>query len=588
MHIVPAALCAVWSKSPTLASNFNIDLPYRMRQPCRILLLLLVLTGCSGLRQTTPTKKSAVPFLWENANIYFLLTDRFANGDPANDAHIDRMAPAAKLRGFMGGDIRGITKKLEEGYFDRLGINAIWFTPVLEQVHGSVDEGTGVTYGFHGYWTKDWTRLDPNFGTERDLAELVDKAHRRGIRVLLDVVINHTGPVTPQDPFWSDWARNTPQCTYRDYTSTISCTLVKNLPDIKTESNAPVELPPFLLKKWEQEGRLKHELAELDAFFERTGHPRAPRFYFIKWLTDFVRRIGIDGYRCDTVKHVEESVWAELQKEAARAFADWKKNNPAKVLDNTDFYMVGEVYGYNIAGGRDYDFGDRKVDYFAHGFHSVINFGMKYDAQNPSYEALFSKYAAQLQGPLRGKGVLNYLSSHDDGSPFDKQRTKPIEAANKLLLCPGAAQIYYGDETNRPLDIPGTEGDATLRSFMNWDDLKANRTRNGFQTKDVLEHWQKLGRFRQAHPAVGAGTHTMLSEKPYLFQRAYSAGGFSDTVVVGLDLPKGEKTVSIAGAFPEGTALRDAYSGKKTRVANGKAIVVSEFDILLLERVEYR
>ncbi len=548
----------------------------------RILLLVLVLSGCSGTRQSTQNGTAATPFLWENANIYFLLTDRFANGDPTNDVVAGRTAQTAKLRGFMGGDIRGIIQKLEEGYFDQLGITAIWFTPVLEQVHGFVDEGSGVTYGFHGYWTKDWTRLDPNFGTERDLAELVDKAHRRGIRILLDVVVNHTGPVTPQDPLWSDWARTNPQCSYRDYTSTISCTLVKNLPDIKTDSNDPVELPPFLVEKWKNEGRLNHELAELDAFFDRTGYPRAPRFYLIKWLTDWVRRLGIDGYRCDTVKHVEESVWADLQQEAARAFADWKKDNPAKVLDNNDFYMVGEVYGYNIAGGRDYDFGDRKVDYFANGFHSVINFGLKYDAKNPSYEALFSKYAAQLHGPLRGKSVLNYLSSHDDGDPYDKQRQKPFEAANKLLLCPGAAQIYYGDETNRPLDIPGTTGDATLRSFMNWDELAANTIRSGRHTQDVLAHWQKLGRFRRAHPAVGAGTHTMLSEKPYLFHRTYTAAGFSDTVVVGLDLPKGEKTISVTGVFPDGTVLLDQYSGNKTKVKNGQVTIHSEFGIVLL------
>jgi alpha-amylase len=548
----------------------------------RILLLLLVLSGCSGTRQSTQNGTAATPFLWENANIYFLLTDRFANGDPTNDVVAGRTAQTAKLRGFMGGDIRGIIQKLEEGYFDRLGVSAIWFTPVLEQVHGFVDEGSGVTYGFHGYWTKDWTRLDPNFGTERDLAELVDKAHRRGIRILLDVVVNHTGPVTPQDPLWSDWARTNPQCSYRDYTSTISCTLVKNLPDIKTDSNDPVELPSFLVEKWKNEGRLNHEQAELDAFFDRTGYPRAPRFYLIKWLTDWVRRLGIDGYRCDTVKHVEESVWADLQQEAARAFADWKKDNPTKVLDNNEFYMVGEVYGYNIAGGRDYDFGDRKVDYFANGFHSVINFGLKYDAKTPSYEALFSKYAAQLHGPLRGKSVLNYLSSHDDGDPYDKQRQKPFEAANKLLLCPGAAQIYYGDETNRPLDIPGTTGDATLRSFMNWDELTANTIRSGRRTQDVLAHWQKLGRFRRAHPAVGAGTHTILSEKPYLFRRTYVASGFSDTVVVGLDLPKGEKIISVTGVFPDETVLLDQYSGNKTKVKNGRVTINSEFDIVLL------
>ena len=116
------------------------------------------------------------PFVWENANLYFLLTDRFNNGNPANDLNFGRTGKTAKLRGFMGGDIKGITKKIEEGYFDRLGVTAIWFTPVVEQVHGGVDEGTGFTYGFHGYWTKDWTRLDPNFGTEQDLAELVDKS----------------------------------------------------------------------------------------------------------------------------------------------------------------------------------------------------------------------------------------------------------------------------------------------------------------------------------------------------------------------------------------------------------------------------
>jgi len=196
------------------------------------LYLLLLLFSCSGPKKAQQSA-GAAPFLWENANMYFLLTDRFNNGNPANDVNFGRTAQAAKLRGFMGGDIKGITQKIEDGYFDKLGITALWFTPVVEQIHDKVDEGTGATYGFHGYWAKDWTRLDPNFGTERDLAELVDKAHRRGIRILLDVVINHTGPVTPQDPLWDNWARTNPQCNYRDYNSTISCTLVKNSPTSK-------------------------------------------------------------------------------------------------------------------------------------------------------------------------------------------------------------------------------------------------------------------------------------------------------------------------------------------------------------------
>ncbi|MFN0216058.1 MAG: alpha-amylase family glycosyl hydrolase [Saprospiraceae bacterium] len=540
--------------------------------------------GCSEPKNAAISAVEKTPFLWQNANIYFLLTDRFQNADTSNDLHFGRSATTATLRGFLGGDIKGINQKIEEGYFDRLGISAIWFTPVIEQIHAVVDEGTGNTYGYHGYWAKDWTRLDPNFGTEKELAQLVETAHRHGIRIVLDGVINHTGPATSQDPFWTDWARNGPRCTYKDYMSTTSCALVDNLPDIFTESDKSVELPAFLTEKWRKEGRLEKETAELDAFFKRTGYPRAPRFYIIKWLTDYIRKYGVDGYRCDTAKHIEESVWAEFRKEADIAFADWKRANPDKVLDNNGFYLVGEVYNYFASGGRLFDFGDKKVDFFANGFDALINFDLKYDAQKNACEAIFSKYDQLLSTQLKGKCVLNYLTSHDDGDPFDKERKKPFEAGTKLLLCPGAAQVYYGDETNRPLVIPGTQGDATLRSFMNWDELALNTERNGVKTQEVLAHWQKLGRFRKEHPAVGAGVHKMLSAQPYLFKREYTAGEYNDVVVVGLDLPKGRKTLSVDGVFSDGMVVKDYYSGQKITVRGGALVVDSDWDIVLLGR----
>jgi alpha-amylase len=117
-------------------------------------------------------------------------------------------------------------------------VHAVWLTPFVEQIHGSVDEGTGKTYGYHGYWTRDWTAVDPALGTEDDLRALVDAAHRHGIRVLMDAVINHTGPVTPQDPPWpADWVRTDPTCSYRDYTTTVECTWSR-LPDILTDGMA--------------------------------------------------------------------------------------------------------------------------------------------------------------------------------------------------------------------------------------------------------------------------------------------------------------------------------------------------------------
>ena len=534
--------------------------------------------SCSTSKNVSKTQKT--PFVWEGANVYFLLTDRFNNGNTSNDTNFERNKKTAKLRGFEGGDIIGITKKIEEGYFDKLGINAIWFTPVVEQIHDGVDEGTGLTYGFHGYWTRDWTNLDPNFGTKEDLRMLVDKAHAHGIRIILDGVINHTGPVTQTDTVWpKDWVRTGPVCDYKSYEGTTACTLVSNLPDIKTESNENVDLPPFLIEKWKKEGRYEKEMAELDAFFARTGYPKAPKYYIIKWLTDYISDYGIDGYRADTVKHTEEAVWADFKTQCDFAFATWKQNNPAKVLDENSFYTIAEVYNYGIGSGKIFDFGDKKINYFENGFNNMINFEFKGDAQK-EYEFIFSKYSDKLNNELKGYSVLNYLSSHDDGAPFDAKRTKSKEAAIKLLLSPGLSQVYYGDESARSLVIEGTEGDATLRSFMNWEEIKSNS-----ETQKTLLHWQKLGQFRRNHPSIGAGIHKKISDQPYTFSRTFSKNNYSDSVIIGLNLPVGQKEVTVASIFKNGTKLKDTYSGKEVLVVNGKVSIDSEFDIVLLEAI---
>ena len=144
------------------------------------------LESSTNIQDVVHQPKKNPNFQWEAATVYFLLTDRFNNGNPNNDINFERDEETGKLRGFLGGDIQGITQKINEGYFSDLGVNAIWFTPVVEQIHGATDEGTGNTYGYHGYWAKDWTALDPNFGTDKDLETLIKTAHENGIRILLD------------------------------------------------------------------------------------------------------------------------------------------------------------------------------------------------------------------------------------------------------------------------------------------------------------------------------------------------------------------------------------------------------------------
>ncbi len=540
-------------------------------------LCLLVICACSPAdtnEDVTAQETSTNSFTWDNATIYFLLVDRFNNADSANDVTMGRTREAAVARGFMGGDIQGITEKIEEGYFNDLGINAIWFTPPVEQVRGLVNEGTGSTYGYHGYWARDWTTLDPNFGTMADLARMVETAHAHGIRIILDVVLNHTGPVTDEDPQWpEEWVRTAPVCTYMDAESTISCTLVENLPDIRTEKEEGVELPDFLVAKWKEEGRYEQEIQELDEFFARTNYPRAPKYYIIKWLTDYIRELGIDGFRVDTAKHVEDDVWGILFAEAVQAFDDWKGDHPDRVLDDEEFYMMGEVYNYVISHGTAFPMGNGvNVNFYDDGFHSLINFAFKQDARD-NLDSVYSSYSEALHsGALQGKSVVNYISSHDDGGPFDRDRSYPRDAGTRLLLAPGAAQVYYGDELARPLMVPGAQGDAHLRSFMNWEALEG-------EGRDIFNHWARLGRFRRDHPAVGAGQHVTIARSPFVFSRVLENEEMQDRVLIALNA---SGKVPVNGVFAEGTRLRDSYSGKSYTVSDDSVMLDGMAEVVLL------
>ena len=519
----------------------------------------LIVSSCneSSNNRSASDRANAVSqdFNWKTANVYFLLTDRFNKGN-SETGRTDVPVATATLRGFEGGNLNGITEKLNEGYFEDLGVDAIWMTPFVRQIDAPTDEGTGVTYGYHGYWAKDWTSLDPNFGTYDELKELVDTAHSKGIKIVMDAVLNHTGPVTDKDPvFPEDWVRQTPPCDFSNYAGTVECTLVANLPDIRTESTKEVELPESLVNLWKEEGRLDSELAELDSFFARTNLPKTPRNYLIKWLTDYVRELGIDGFRVDTTKHVDEATWAALKQEANYAFQAYHDEHQTK--PSAPFYMVGEVYFYGIGSGPIYDFGDRQVNYFDFGFDALINFDLRSDATE-SYEYVFSKYDSLLNKVYPEVGILSYLSSHDDSSPFDRYRETPIKAANTLLLNPGGIQIYYGDETMRPLEVEGAVGDANLRSFMNWEALESD------SVSEIHKHWQKLGRFRQSHPAVGGGRHQKINDTPYFFTRIAA----TDAVIVGLEL-SGPTTISLPKELQGFTTWQDAYTGNTYLAKNG-------------------
>lgn len=518
----------------------------------------------------------------DNPIVYFVVTDRFENGNKANDnSYGRRRETTAKddVGTFHGGDLKGLANKLREGWFKQLGVNALWITAPYEQIHGWVVGGNKEFkhYAYHGYYALDYTTLDANMGTADELRDLVDTAHSQGIRILFDVVMNHPGYLDIQTAselgvkvlwpghqsanlrnyhsfidynnfaFGDWWGRDWVRAGLPGYIDGGRDDLTMQLaflPDFRTESKQAVKLPRFLRAK---PGTKAVDLPDTTV-----------RGYLVKWLTDWVREYGIDGFRADTVKHVEPEAWLELKTEAAKALTEWKAKNPTKKIDDQPFWMVGEHWGLGPERHKLHDFG----------FDAMINFDFQQRGREfAKPEALFSSYAKLLSG-RPGFSSLNYVSSHDT-ELFDRQRL--AEAGSALLLAPGAAQIFYGDETGRPPGpVPSSDPQQATRSDMNWHSID----------QGLLAHWRKLGTFRARHVALARGTHQMLSESPYVFSRIDART--ADHLVVALNV-QGDVTLPVGSAFTDGQWLHDAYSGQRVVVAGGK-VALKAAGTVLLER----
>lgn len=555
-------------------------------------------------------------FSWDNLSLYFVMTDRFYDGDKSNNNSYGRLSVDAKgsTNGtFHGGDLKGLTKKLKDGYFTDLGINAIWITSPVEQIHGFVsgdNSGSFAHYGYHGYYALDWTSIDKNMGTVEDMREFVDTAHSKGIRVVLDVVINHTGYSNLQDmadyEFYplknssidiSSWQPSDSE-TYDTYNKTIvdysghekewakwwgndwvraglpgytpggSNDINMNLsglPDIKTESTDSVDIPPILKTKWEKDILDDNEDWIIPSALKyRTNLNVDPSTYIVKWLSSWVEEFGIDGFRCDTAKHIDMYRWKELKDECNKALLTWRENNKDKAGANwtDDFWMTGEVYGQGLD----------KNEYYNNGFDSIINFDFPKSDNLDYIEEIYSEYDEKINSD-NNFNVLSYISSHDTGLT----RGNMINLGTKLLLSPGGVEIYYGDESNRKASTNTitTAKDQPSRSDMNWDSLD----------KETLAHWQKLGQFRTNHISVGAGDHKMIQSSPYAFSRIYSKNNINDKVVVATEVTE-ESEIDVSSIWEDNTKIKDFYTNKKYTVTNGRILVKPDKNgVVLLEEL---
>ena len=493
---------------------------------------------------------STVANFADNPIVYFVITDRFVNGNTANDRSYGRTPDGeGEVGTFHGGDLAGITQKLREGYFKSLGINALWITAPYEQIHGWVVGGNKSFrhYAYHGYWALDYTKLDANMGTPEELREMIATAHAQGIRVLFDVVMNHPGyadiktlaefkiPVlwpghenaTLRDyhsyidynnfdfgKWWgAEWVRaGLPGYTEGgrdDFTMQLAY-----LPDFRTERDKAVELPPILKNKPDTNAKPLPNTTV--------------RGYLVKWLSDWVREYGVDGFRCDTVKHVEPESWVALKREASAALAEWKQKHPKEKIDDAPFWMTGEVWGH----------GPERSSWHDAGFDSMINFDFqsRANADWKTLDGVYLHYAGELASSLKKAphDMLSYISSHDTAL-FDRGNLR--HGLSALLLAPGGVQLFYGDESGRaPAAAPDGDAQQATRSDMNWQTMDAS----------LLAHARKLTQFRARHVALARGRHARIGEAPYAFSRIDDA--HRDRVVV-VPEASGEVSISVRGVF---------------------------------------
>lgn len=464
---------------------------------------------------TARTKKNAKDFDWDESVIYFMVTDRFFDGNESNNTASGAQTYGKDNAGlYHGGDFAGITQKLD--YLEDLGINTIWITPIVENIPGVKVTDTGkedVPYNaaYHGYWASDFTKLNPTLGTEEEFQTLIDQAHSRGIRIMVDIVVNHAG----YDTDFGNMIRSGDDIVSgSDQKDSLS-----NLPDFKTEDPAVS--------------------AQL-----------------VKWQTQWVKDFGIDYFRVDTVKHVENDTWAEL------------KNALTEV--DSDFKMIGEYAGGGYASNGntlgtgemdsdlDFDFNDQATNFVKGNISSVESFlTSRNSVLNNTY------MTGQFLGSHDEDGFKKKLL--DGGMAEDAATAASMVAASLQITAKGQPVIYYGEEI-------GQTGLNNYPYQTNRYDFDWSIVSNDNKT---YQHYKKMLSIRNAYTDVFArgDRKTILAsdENGYdIVSRSYKG----TKLYVGLNIKDVAQTVEIPVSENNGTVLKDLYSGKTYTVSNGKVKVI--------------
>lgn len=481
----------------------------------------------------TERKKSAGDFDWDEAVIYFAVTDRFFDGDAENndaygvgDYNIGEKGGSS----YHGGDFAGLNQKLD--YLKDLGVNTIWITPIVENItEDQHDNKTDTaTYGYHGYWASDFTKLNKHLGTEQQFKALLDAAHSKGMKIMVDVVLNHAGYGTEKyfNRILTDADGNSISMI-RDSNNTISgddkYDSLSDLPDFVTENKAVTD-------------------------------------QLVTWQTEWMSKYSIDYYRVDTVKHVETTTW--------EAF----KNSLTKV--NPDFKMIGEYSGAGYANNAG-ELGTGSMD-------ALLDFDFNDFAQK-FVTGDISGVESSLQkrnGAINNTATMgSFLSSHDEDSLqyklVNESKLSEEEAYNLMkvaatlqITAKGQPVLYYGEEigqggaNNWPLQ--------TNRRDFDWTELEKQKA----DSNSIYNHYKTMLAIRNTYTDVFArGNRSTVAASDAEGYEVISRSYGNSTLYVGMNVKEAEKEVVIPVAESAGTVLKNLYDGKTYTVSADRNVSVT-------------
>lgn len=455
---------------------------------------------------------------WSGEVLYFVLVDRFADGDSGNNVKTDRGTPG----GWHGGDLKGLTQQLDE--LADLGITALWINPIQKQMDRGLYAQAPAQlripefqhYGFHGYWIDDFSAIDPHFGGEADLKNLVDEAHKRGIKVLLDVVYNHSGYnsryMDRKTSDGQDWMRlGDGNCDV----DPIKCR-VGGLPDFRTE------LPDV-------------------------------REYLLQANIGLAKRTGVDGFRLDTYKHVETDFWLEHRQRTRSQLGQ-------------DFYLLAEYWG-GMPSSLDPFFARDEID---SGFDFSFKGSCESFVNGRGRAVAYGSYLGKRHAIRKGYQVVHYLSSHDEPMALanlgnDKDKFRLCTAVQMTSM--GIPMIYYGEEVGRG----GSEWPSN-RNDMPWGAREIYPGHGVARDESLRDFYKVLLRVRHQHPALTRGDYALLSapqDKFLAYHRDDPESGDHVVVLVNRDPNAATADYPVPETWRDKPII-DVLSGTEIKVENGR------------------